>query len=195
MMTCHEIDRLVTPFIDGECSAEERACVVAHLRECPTCRERVDAEASAKQMLHAHATVARTRCGRASGDLVSARTAGRPIARDARALRRRRRRDCSVSGCGPATVMAVGVIGDSIAQHEHRFTARFNVERPRVHARLRQGRRRVRARHRYADLSDKQPATAGAGDVREPASARSGDTATAIGSSSASMRASCRPGL
>ena len=30
-MTCHDIDRLVTPFIDGECAATEREAVVAHL--------------------------------------------------------------------------------------------------------------------------------------------------------------------
>ena len=38
----------------------ERTRVAAHLRECPACRERVDAEASARQMLHAHAAAART---------------------------------------------------------------------------------------------------------------------------------------
>ena len=30
-MTCHELDRLVTLFIDGECTEEERTAIVAHL--------------------------------------------------------------------------------------------------------------------------------------------------------------------
>jgi hypothetical protein len=123
MMTCHEIDRLVTPFIDGECSAEERASVVVHLRECPACRERVDAEASAKQMLHAHATVSRTRLRPRVFNL------GRPTRPAYRALLTL----FTVAAVGllglwlrPATVTAVGVIGDSYCQHEHRFSSRVN---------------------------------------------------------------------
>src|SRR5215207_10532439 len=59
-MTCHDVDQLVTQFIDGECAAADRAAVVAHLRACDACRRRVDAESTAKEVLHAHATVART---------------------------------------------------------------------------------------------------------------------------------------
>ena len=123
-MTCHEIDRLVTPFIDGECSAEERARVAVHLRECPACRERVAAEASAKQMLHAHAAVSRTKLRRRVINL------GRTIRPAYPALLTL----FSVAAAGllglwlrPATVTAVGVIGDSYCQHEHLYSARFNV--------------------------------------------------------------------
>lgn len=123
-MTCHEIDRLVTPFIDGECSAEERARVAVHLRECPACRERVAAEASAKQMLHAHAAVSRTKLRPRVFNL------GRPIRPAYPALLTL----FSVAAAGllglwlrPATVTAVGVIGDSYCQHEHLYSARFNV--------------------------------------------------------------------
>src|SRR5258708_13253471 len=59
-MTCHELDPLVTLFIDGECTEEQQTAIVAHLRECQDCRTRVEAESTAKQVLHAHATVART---------------------------------------------------------------------------------------------------------------------------------------
>jgi anti-sigma factor RsiW len=38
MSSCREIDPLVTPYIDGEASAAERAMVDAHLRACPRCR-------------------------------------------------------------------------------------------------------------------------------------------------------------
>jgi anti-sigma factor RsiW len=129
-MTCPEVDRLITPFIDAECTAAERAELVAHLQTCQTCRRRVDAESTAKQVLHAHAAVARTmgvapswrprvfRLGQPAlpvrtGTLaVVAATAGAALL--AVWLR-------------PAPVVAVGVIGDSICAHEHRFTARFNV--------------------------------------------------------------------
>jgi hypothetical protein len=123
-MTCHEIDRLVTPFIDGECSAEERARVVVHLRECAACRERLDAEASAKQMLNAHATVSRTKLRPRVVNL------GRPMWPAYPALIAL----SAVAAVGllgfwlrPATVTAVGVIGDSYCQHQHLYSTRFNV--------------------------------------------------------------------
>jgi hypothetical protein len=123
-MTCHEIDRLVTPFIDGECSAEDRALVVVHLRECPACRERVEAEASARQMLHAHATVARTMARPRVFAL------GRPIRPGVPGVLAL----FAVGAAGligfwlrPATVTAVGVIGDSYCQHTHLYSTRFNV--------------------------------------------------------------------
>ena len=125
-MTCHEIDRLVTPFIDEECSAEEQARVAGHLRECPLCRERVDAEASARQMLHAHAT--------AAGATLRPRVfrLGQP------ALPMRPTSLAAIAGVAGAAlltlwlratpVVAVGVIGDSTCAHDHRgFTTRFNV--------------------------------------------------------------------
>jgi Putative zinc-finger len=124
-MTCHQIDRLVTPFIDGECSAEERALVAVHLRECATCRERVDAEASAKQMLNAHATVSRTRLRPRVFNL------GRPTWPAHPALLTLFAAAAAVGLLGlwlrPATVTAVGVIGDSYCQHEHLYSTRFNV--------------------------------------------------------------------
>src|SRR5262245_43285902 len=59
-MTCHEVDRLITPFIDAECTDAERTTLIAHLQVCDACRRRIDAESTAKQVLHAHAAVART---------------------------------------------------------------------------------------------------------------------------------------
>src|SRR5262245_49776914 len=59
-MTCHEVDRLITPFIDAECTEAERTTLLAHLQICEACRRRIDAESTAKQLLHAHAAVART---------------------------------------------------------------------------------------------------------------------------------------
>lgn len=130
-MTCHDVDQLVTQFIDGECAAAERAAVVAHLHACDGCRRRIDAESTAKQVLHAHATVART-----MGIAPSWRPRVFRLGRPALPIRAR---SLSVIGGGAGIallavwlratpVVAVGVIGDSSCAHDHRgFTTRFNV--------------------------------------------------------------------
>jgi len=130
-MTCHDVDQLVTQFIDGECAAAERAAVVAHLHACDGCRRRIDAESTAKQVLHAHATVART-----MGVAPSWRPRVLRLGRPALPIRAR---SLSVIGGGAGIallavwlratpVVAVGVIGDSSCAHDHRgFTTRFNV--------------------------------------------------------------------
>ena len=51
MPSCLEVDALVTPYIDGEASAAERAVVDAHLISCPLCRHRAAVEAAARQTL------------------------------------------------------------------------------------------------------------------------------------------------
>ena len=53
MPSCREIDPLVTPYVDGECTAAQRAIVDAHLAACPPCRQRAEAEANARQTLRA----------------------------------------------------------------------------------------------------------------------------------------------
>lgn len=129
-MTCHELDQLVTPFIDGECTEDQRTDVFAHLRQCQPCRTRVEAESTAKQVLHAHATVART---------MGVAPAWRPrvfrLGQPALPVHPTLLLLFAVIGAGllgfwlrPAPVMAVGVIGDSFCQHEHRFTTRFSVD-------------------------------------------------------------------
>jgi mycothiol system anti-sigma-R factor len=51
MPSCREIDPLVTPYVDGEVSAAERAAVEGHLAACPPCRERAEAERAARATL------------------------------------------------------------------------------------------------------------------------------------------------
>jgi anti-sigma factor RsiW len=53
MPSCREIDSLVTPYVDGETTAAERAMVEAHLAACPPCRQRAEAEATARRTLRA----------------------------------------------------------------------------------------------------------------------------------------------
>jgi Putative zinc-finger len=129
-MTCHELDELVTPFIDGERTEEERTEVLAHLRQCQGCRFRVEAESTAKHVLHAHAAVART-MGVAPAWRPRVFRLGKPALPVPPTLMLL----VAVIGAGllgfwlrPTPVMAVGVIGDSFCQHEHRFTTRFNVD-------------------------------------------------------------------
>jgi anti-sigma factor RsiW len=151
-MTCDELDGVVTRFIDGEWRAADRTAIIAHLRVCQGCRTRVDAESTAKHVLQAHATVARTmgvpppwrpRVFRLGQPVL-------PVHPTVLLL-------FTVLVAGlfgvwlrPTPVFAVGVIGDSFCEHEHYLmTAR---PRARMHARVRQARRRVRARHRPARL-------------------------------------------
>lgn len=49
MTNCRDLNHLVTPYIDGEMSVEERAGVEVHLAACPLCRQRAKVEAAARQ--------------------------------------------------------------------------------------------------------------------------------------------------
>ena len=41
-MTCHEIGRLIDPYVDDELGPDETARVVAHVEQCAACRRRLD---------------------------------------------------------------------------------------------------------------------------------------------------------
>jgi hypothetical protein len=130
MNTCHALDLLLTPFVDGECTTEERAIVTAHLAECAECRQRLEAESTARQVLHAHAAAART---------MGAPPTWRPrvwrLGHPGRRVHSRALLLLAVLAVGllvlwlrPAQASAIGVIGDSVCQHKHLFTERFNVD-------------------------------------------------------------------
>jgi mycothiol system anti-sigma-R factor len=53
MATCREVEHLVTQYLDGEASPPDRARVDAHLATCPLCRQRAEAESSAREVLRA----------------------------------------------------------------------------------------------------------------------------------------------
>jgi anti-sigma factor RsiW len=129
-MTCQMLDQVITPFIDGECTEMQRAAVVAHLRQCVACRHRVEAESSARQTLHAHAAVART-MGVAPAWRPRVFRLGRPVLpMPAPVLLLLAAVTAGALGfwiLRPVTLTAVGVIGDSRCQHEHRPAARFAV--------------------------------------------------------------------
>src|SRR5688572_19895751 len=56
MRNCTSIDSLVTPFIDGELSATERAVVEEHLHRCAACSARVAAEGAVRDLMRARRT-------------------------------------------------------------------------------------------------------------------------------------------
>jgi anti-sigma factor RsiW len=41
-MTCHEIERLIDPYVDDELSPDDTARVAAHVEQCAACRRRLD---------------------------------------------------------------------------------------------------------------------------------------------------------
>ena len=55
MKSCHDIDVIMTAYVDREVTADEAAEVDAHLAICPPCRERASTEGMARQVLHAKA--------------------------------------------------------------------------------------------------------------------------------------------
>jgi len=55
MVTCRDVDTLMTPYVDGEAGGQERAAVEAHLGECPVCHDRARAEGAAKRVLRERA--------------------------------------------------------------------------------------------------------------------------------------------
>jgi anti-sigma factor RsiW len=75
MMGCHEVEPLLTAYIDREVDGRDRAAIAAHLDGCPACRRRASAEHSARTLLRARASdlgcraseSLRARCHRAAG--------------------------------------------------------------------------------------------------------------------------------
>jgi len=53
MNSCHSIDSLLTPFIDGELADAERRAVEDHLRRCAPCHSREAAERAVRGLIHA----------------------------------------------------------------------------------------------------------------------------------------------
>lgn len=53
MKNCQDLEPLLTPYVDGEATAEQRAAIEAHLAACSTCREFADAEAHARDLVKA----------------------------------------------------------------------------------------------------------------------------------------------
>jgi hypothetical protein len=129
MMTCIELDGLITPFVDDVCSPRERAAIVTHLQQCDACRSRVEAEAAARNILRAHAAI-----GRAMDASPSWRPRVFRLGQPALPAHPKLLLALAVICAGmagwwlrPAPVVAVGLIGDSFCQRNHRLATIFNV--------------------------------------------------------------------
>ena len=106
MSSCKQHEPFFTPYVDGELDAERRAALDAHVRLCPPCQSRVEAERAVRDLLRAHLPALRQECAPAMLRASCAATAGadRPPA--------------AASGV-PARVASRGAIGAS-----RRFVAR-----------------------------------------------------------------------
>jgi anti-sigma factor RsiW len=63
---CNDINRLVTPYVDGEMPGPDRMAVEAHLAVCPVCRHRAMVEREARNAVRSQA---KSLCGCASARL------------------------------------------------------------------------------------------------------------------------------
>ena len=54
MADCSNVEPLFTPYVDGEATDADRSAVDAHVRACPPCRERLDAERAARAAIVTH---------------------------------------------------------------------------------------------------------------------------------------------
>ena len=52
MRECAAIDRLATPYVDGELPPDERAAIERHIKVCAPCHARVAAERAVRDLLH-----------------------------------------------------------------------------------------------------------------------------------------------
>lgn len=55
MKSCHDVDVIMTAYVDGEVAADDAAGIEAHLAICPPCRDRASTEGAVRQMLRTKA--------------------------------------------------------------------------------------------------------------------------------------------
>lgn len=77
MANCRDIDPLVTPYVDGEAPPGDQAVVATHLAACPPCRERTEAEGTAREVLRTRGRELVRACAPADLRTRCARTARR----------------------------------------------------------------------------------------------------------------------
>jgi len=62
MPNCHQIESLVTPYVDDDVSAIDREVVDRHLRECPECLSRIRSELAVHDLLRKRKPVLEAAC-------------------------------------------------------------------------------------------------------------------------------------
>ncbi|TDI22536.1 MAG: hypothetical protein E2P06_12470 [Acidobacteria bacterium] len=129
MKNCADIDRLMTPYVDGEVAAADRQAVEAHLADCPPCRARAEAERAARRIVRSRASTLtrpapaalRARC---VGAAPSSRT---PARRTGDWLRVRRWVPLSLAATLLLAVGGVFVVGQQ-ARLEAAFVAQLVID-------------------------------------------------------------------
>jgi anti-sigma factor (TIGR02949 family) len=112
-LTCDELARLLTPYIDGEVASADRERIREHLRRCPPCAARAGSEDTARRLVQLRArTLAqpaperlRTRCGAFSRGPAPTRAGWFGW------------RDFRVAGATGIVAILAGVIGYGAATH------------------------------------------------------------------------------
>ena len=56
MKSCHDVDAIMTAYVDGESEPQETTAVDAHLAVCPPCRDRAKAERTIRDVMHTRAS-------------------------------------------------------------------------------------------------------------------------------------------
>jgi anti-sigma factor RsiW len=83
MPDCATIDPLVTPYIDGEIAAADRAVLERHMRACPPCRARIARERAVRELVGARTQALHAGCASLSLHArcaAAGREAGRALA-------------------------------------------------------------------------------------------------------------------
>ena len=86
MKSCHDVDAIMTAYIDGESEPQETAVVDAHLAVCPPCRDRATAEQTIRDVMQTRASRLGERASAALKARCVAATPESPTARRASAL-------------------------------------------------------------------------------------------------------------
>jgi anti-sigma factor RsiW len=119
MTTCEDLEPLLTPYVDGEATAEQRATIEAHLAGCPSCREYADAGAHARELLRACrdrlVTPAPVRLHQKCADLArqeqsAAQSGTQPAAAPAVTMRSEDRRALSWLRWAPVSLLATAAL-------------------------------------------------------------------------------------
>ena len=154
MKNCADIDRLMTPYVDGEVGAADRQVVDAHLAVCPPCCARADAERAARRIVRSQAsTLTRPAPAALRGRCVgAARSPGTRVRRAGVGLRVRQWVPLSVAATVLLAVAGVFMVGQQ-EQLEASFVAQLAIDHDKCFTQLGTGHPRLDAAQAEARLA------------------------------------------
>ena len=154
MMNCDDIDRLMTPYVDGEVAEAVRQGVEAHLADCSPCCERANAELAARRLVRSQAsTLARPAPAALRARCVGATpSSGTPARRRGVGPRFRRWVPLSM-----AATLLLAVVGIFMAQQERleaSFVAQLAIDHEKCFTQFGSGHPRLDATQAEARLAE-----------------------------------------